>query len=117
MNLAAVRKALPQNDFDERRRYLTELLSTPSVINHYLHMKPKVAVSKELVTGTRLIRFDFNKERIVSKSNIPFEICLEYSAERPVITEFCILIFTLRGYRVAILDLRNYARQLCLRQR
>ena len=107
-DLAAVEKLCPRTIL--LRNGAIELIAeTGIVINHYLHTKLQTVVHKELVADVRLTKFDFGKERIISNGNTPFEIVLEYDKEKPVITEFCILIYTLRGFRVAILDLRAYA--------
>ncbi len=92
------------------------MAETGVVINHYLQPKLKVAVLKELVKGSRLTKFQFGDGRIVSNARMPFDISLEYDRDKPVITEFCIVIYTLRGYRVAILDLRNHSDQFEYRE-
>lgn len=80
---------------------------TELVVNHYLHKKLESKDHKELVKGVRLTKFKFGESRIASNSPVSFGITIEYDVERPVISEFCILIYTLRGTRVAIIDLRD----------
>ncbi len=109
-DLAAVEKLCPKTILlkDGKIHMAAE---TGKVINHYLHTKLKASVSRELTTGLRLIKFHLGTDRVVSNATIPFDIVLEYDGDRPAINEFCIIIYTLRGFRVAILDLRNYSNQ------
>jgi len=81
--------------------------NTEVVVNHYLHKKIQSQGEKELVKGVWVSKFTFGEGRIVSDAAVPFAISLVFDNQRPVITEFCILIYTLRGNRVAILDLRD----------
>ncbi|WP_276373174.1 ABC transporter ATP-binding protein [Chryseolinea sp. H1M3-3] len=109
-DLAAVEKLCPKTILlKDGKIHMAD--DTGKVINHYLHTKLKASVSRELTTGLRLIEFHLGSDRIVSNATIPFDIVLEHDGDRPVINEFCIIIYTLRGFRVAILDLRNYANQ------
>jgi lipopolysaccharide transport system ATP-binding protein len=88
---------------------ISMIAETGKVINHYLHSKLKPAVTRELSKDVRLVAFQFGEERVVSNDLTSFNIALEYVGEKPNIHEFCIIIYTLRGFRVAILDLRNHA--------
>jgi len=106
-DLAAVEK-LCQRTIVLKDGRIELMTDTAAAVNHYLHIRPQAVFFKELVSGIRITKCGFNEERILSKSNLPFELRLEYDNEKPIISEFCILIFTMRGYRVAILDLRSY---------
>ena len=84
------------------------MAGSASVVNHYLHKKLQSVDAQELVKGVRITQFIFGEGRIVSNESVSFTISLSYDSQRPVITEFCILIYTLRGTRVAIIDLRDH---------
>jgi lipopolysaccharide transport system ATP-binding protein len=81
---------------------------TASVVNYYLHKKLQSMDAKELVKDVRITQFVFGEGRIASNESVSFTISLSYDSQKPVITEFCILIYTLRGTRVGIIDLRDH---------
>jgi lipopolysaccharide transport system ATP-binding protein len=106
-DLAAVEKLCPRSIL--LKEGAVQLIDeTGNIINHYLQSTPPKAGITKLEDETSLTNFDIGNGRIVSNETIPFQISLEYRNERPVINEFCITIYTLRGYRVALLDLRTY---------
>lgn len=84
--------------------------TTEAVISAYLGEKIRVGGSKTSLTKNVVVsKFEFGKQqRIISKNSLSFDIELTHSAKQPLITEFCILIYTLKGHRAAIIDLRDY---------
>ena len=83
------------------------MTETLAVVNHYLHKNPHRAEIRDLGKGLRITKFTFGEGKIVSSSDVSFNISFSYDSQTPFITEFCILIYTLRGSRVAIIDLRD----------
>ncbi len=84
------------------------IANTSEVVNHYLQKKTPAVTERELTKNVWLTNITFGTGRITSCSTVPISIALSYESKLPVITEFCLIIYTLRGYRVAIIDLRDY---------
>lgn len=84
------------------------MADTTTVLNHYLNIKLNNSVEGELIKGVKISQFVFGEGRIISNSTLPFTISLTYENKRPLITEFCILIYAIWGTRVAIVDLRDH---------
>lgn len=105
-DLAAVEKLCP-NTILLKGGKIDMASNTSSVINYYLH-KSRPSVIRQLSKGVKLIKFQFGEERISSNDTVSFEMVLEYENDKPDINELCLIIYTLRGFRVAIVDLRNF---------
>jgi lipopolysaccharide transport system ATP-binding protein len=81
--------------------------ATSEVVTTYLRQKTQPSQNVEICKGVSIEEFSFGNERIITNSDISFRIVLRFK-QKPVITEFCFLIYTLKGNRVGILDLRDY---------
>jgi lipopolysaccharide transport system ATP-binding protein len=108
-DLAAVEKLCPRTVL-LKDGSVQMIETTEAAISTYLGEKLRVGGSKTFLTKNVMVsRFEFGKhQRIISKTPLSFDIELTCSDKQPLITEFCILIYTLRGYRAAIIDLRDY---------
>lgn len=108
-DLAAVEKLCPRTVL--LKDGTVQMIETTEVaISAYLGEKLRVGDGKTSLTKNVMVsRFEFGKQqRIISKMPLSFDIELIFTAKQPLITEFCILVYTLKGYRAAIIDLRDY---------
>jgi lipopolysaccharide transport system ATP-binding protein len=87
---------------------ITMMGDTHTVVSNYVNNNLRSTGPRELVSGVKIAEVTFGSGRIISNSGISFNVLIEHSDRKPVITEFCILIYTLRGNRVAIVDLRDH---------
>jgi ABC-type polysaccharide/polyol phosphate transport system ATPase subunit len=76
------------------------------VIDKYVQHGRKDFVQYQLSRGVRLVKFRFGQDRSISGKGLPFDIAINLEAGDVSIRDFCILIHTMRGYRVAIVDFR-----------
>jgi lipopolysaccharide transport system ATP-binding protein len=106
-DLAAVEKLCPKAILLKGGK-IEMVMETERVINHYLH-KSKSPIVRQLCKGVKLTKFEIGSERISSNDTISFEMVLEYEGDKPSINEFCLIVYTLRGFRVAIIDLRHFS--------
>ena len=105
-DLSAVEKLCPKTIL-LRGGKIEALSETEKVINYYLHRSAPEVV-RQLSKGVTLTRFQIGSERISSNDTISFEMALDYEGAKPKISEFCLIVYTLRGFRVAIIDLRHF---------
>ena len=61
-----------------------------------------------LTENISLIDLLFQTQEIISGGSIQFSIALGFEQQLPLITDFCLLIYSLKGVRVGIIDLRPY---------
>ncbi len=89
---------------------LAEQGETSELISHYLNENKnfkfnQLALSEEV----DMVEFNFQPCEIISGQDINFSICLEIkSAELPSVTDFCLLIYSAKGVRITIIDLRPF---------
>jgi lipopolysaccharide transport system ATP-binding protein len=105
-DLSAVEKLCPKTILLKGGK-IEALSETEKVINYYLHRSAPEVV-RQLSKGVTLTRFQIGSERISSNDTISFEMALDYEGAKPKISEFCLIVYTLRGFRVAIIDLRHF---------
>jgi lipopolysaccharide transport system ATP-binding protein len=85
---------------------------THQLISRYLNEHKEFSLSELWLTeNVKLAELVFQSEEIISGENIQFSLTLEYEPQVPLITDFCLLIYNLKGARVAIIDLRPYINQ------
>ncbi len=80
------------------------------LIAHYLHENRNYQVGTlPLIDKVELVEFKFLPGEITSGEDLSFNICLEFEgAETPNVSDFCLLIYSSRGVRVTIVDLRPF---------
>lgn len=107
-DLAAVEKLCAKSILVQSGR-IKMIADTAAVVNEYMYKQEgERAGSREVVKDVFLTSISFGNGRIESHSSVSFSISLTHQLARPQITEFCILIYTSRGIRVAILDFRDH---------
>lgn len=83
---------------------------THKLISHYLNDNKNFSFNQlPLSEKVDLVECDFQPAEIISGEDINFTICLEIkSGELPSITDFCLLIYSAKGIRISIIDLRPF---------
>jgi hypothetical protein len=62
-----------------------------------------------LTENVKLLELSFEPNELFSGDELNFALNLEYTGnEPPVVTDLCLLLYSLKGIRVAIIDLRPY---------
>jgi len=86
---------------------------THSLISDYLNENKEASVTQLWLTkNVELLELFFHAKEIISGEDMQFSIALRYEQQyRPIIIDFCILIYSSRGVRVTIIDLRPYIDQ------
>ena len=85
---------------------------THQLIGDYLNEHKEFNAGQLWLTeNVRLIELLFQAQEIISGGSMQFSIMLESEQQRPLITDFCLLIYSLKGVRVGIIDLRPYLDQ------
>jgi lipopolysaccharide transport system ATP-binding protein len=87
---------------------------THQLISNYLNENKEYNVSELwLSEHVKMVELVFQSQEIVSGERMQFSLTLEYAENQiPVVNDFCLLIYSLKGLRVAIIDLRPYLSQL-----
>lgn len=80
------------------------------LISHYLNENKTFSFDKlSLCDNVTMSEFNFNPSEIISGDCMSFDICLEIkSAESPTISDFCLLIYSIKGIRITVIDLRPF---------
>lgn len=80
------------------------------LISHYLNENKNFRFNQlPLSENVDMKEFKFYPGEIISGDDISFSICLEIkSGELPAITDFCLLIYSAKGIRITIIDLRPF---------
>lgn len=83
---------------------------TNQLISSYLNENKKFSFNKlMLADDVELNEMSFSPGEVISGNDIQFKIVLTHQKPvRPSILDFCILIYSLKGIRVAVIDLRAY---------
>lgn len=85
---------------------------THSLIADYLNGNKELNVNQlRLTDNVMLAQLVFQSPEVISGESLQFTIVLQYQQQYPLITDFCLLIYSLKGVRVAIIDLRPYLGQ------
>lgn len=80
---------------------------THELISAYLNDNKNFTVNELWLTDkVELAELAFASNEITSGEDLNFKLTLRYNGERPDITDFCLLIYSLKGVRVGIIDLR-----------
>lgn len=80
---------------------------THELISAYLNDNKNFTVNELWLTDkVELAELAFASNEITSGEDLKFKLTLRYNGERPDITDFCLLIYSLKGVRVGIIDLR-----------
>ncbi len=89
---------------------LAEQGETHELISHYLNENKNFHFNQlALSENVDMVEFNFQPSEIISGEDISFTICLEIKpGELPSITDFCLLIYTAKGIRITIIDLRPF---------
>jgi len=88
---------------------LTAQGETHQLISQYLNENKEFSISQLWLTeNVKLVELLFQSDEIISGEAMQFSVTLEYEQQIPLITDFCLLIYSLKGVRVAIIDLRPY---------
>ena len=89
---------------------LAEEGETHQLISHYLNENKNFSFNQvPLSEKVDMVECDFQPAEIISGDDINFTICLDIkSAELPSITDFCLLIYSAKGIRITIIDLRPF---------
>jgi lipopolysaccharide transport system ATP-binding protein len=81
-----------------------------TLVAHYLNTNRITGFSPvELIENITLVEFSFEPAEIISGDDINFTIGLQLNGiEAPSISDFCLLIYSAKGVRVTIIDLRPF---------
>jgi ABC-type polysaccharide/polyol phosphate transport system ATPase subunit len=93
-----------------KKGILAEIGEPHTLISHYLNENKNFDFSNiKLTQNVDLVDLKFNAKEIISGGELNFELLLQHkSGLYPSITDFCILVYSLKGIRVAIIDLRPH---------
>ena len=93
-----------------KRGTLVEQGAAHQLISHYLNENKNFSFNQlALSENVDMVEFNFQPGEISSGEAINFSICLEIkSQELPTITDFCLLIYSAKGVRITIIDLRPF---------
>lgn len=93
-----------------KKGILTEEGEARKMISHYLNENKNFSFTQlPLSENVDMVQFNFQPAEITSGDNINFTICLEAKAGKsPSITDFCLLIYSEKGVRITIIDLRPF---------
>jgi lipopolysaccharide transport system ATP-binding protein len=93
-----------------KKGILSEQGEIHELISHYLNENKNFNFTELPLTDTvDMVDFTFHPTEIISGDDIKFSITLETkSNELPSITDFCLLIYSAKGIRVTIIDLRPF---------
>ncbi|MEP6582772.1 MAG: ABC transporter ATP-binding protein [Ginsengibacter sp.] len=80
------------------------------LISHYLNENKNFTFDKlSLSENVDMVEFEFNPAEVVSGGQVSFNICLDIKPDHsPVISDFCMLIYSTKGVRITIIDLRPF---------
>ncbi len=83
-----------------------------TLITHYLNENRTIGFNPvPLMNNIELVEFSFQPQEIISGNDLNFTIGLQTSeTELPVIDDFCLLLYSAKGVRVSIIDLRPFIR-------
>lgn len=89
---------------------LVEQGETHKLISYYLNENKNFSFNQiPLSENVDMVECNFQPAEIISGDDINFTICLEIkSGELPSITDFCLLIYSAKGIRITIIDLRPF---------
>src|SRR6185312_12389730 len=87
---------------------------THELISNYLNENKTYSFDTlKLADKLSLTNISFHPEEIISGTNLNFKISIEYEQTNiPVIRDLCLLIYSLKGVRVAVADLREFIKNL-----
>lgn len=93
-----------------KKGMLAEEGETQELISHYLNENKNFSFNQlSLSDKVDLTECKFQPAEIISGDDINFKICLDLKAcESPAITDFCLLIYSAKGIRITIIDLRPF---------
>jgi len=93
-----------------KKGILSEQGEIHELISHYLNENKNFNFNElPLTDRVTMIDFDFHPTEIISGDDIKFGITLETKLdELPSITDFCLLVYSTKGIRVTIIDLRPF---------
>ncbi len=93
-----------------KKGMLAEEGETQELISHYLNENKDFSFNQlSLSDKVDLTECKFQPAEIISGDDINFKICLDLKVnESPAITDFCLLIYSAKGIRITIIDLRPF---------
>ncbi len=80
------------------------------LITHYLKDNRNYTFNTlELIDKVSLVEFKFLPGEITSGEDVAFNICIEFDGQdSPAVSDFCLLVYSAKGVRVTIIDLRPF---------
>jgi lipopolysaccharide transport system ATP-binding protein len=82
---------------------------THTLISEYLNENKQFDFTEiEITSNVKLKELSFDSGEIVSGTDLKFTAKLSYSGHAPRIADFCLLIYSAKGVRVGIIDMRPF---------
>ena len=84
--------------------------ATHLLISEYLSENRNINFDRLALTeNTDLVGFDFQPGEIISGGDMEFKIAMKFKCETaPAINDFCLLLYSEKGVRVSVIDLRPF---------